>query len=137
MFLSRFSVYWEIIKENYRMIIDVFLTRKNNFLSLFGISGLNGIFHCYTHWEIFEKSSFSLFDECKWSLTTEKTDVWSARIFGLESNPLGKSFMYTKKNNGHKIDPWGTPALMGDYLDDWSLSATLWCLFLRNKIFRL
>ena len=39
------------------------------------------------------------------SLTTEKTDVWSAKSLVLESNPLGKSFMYTKKNNGPKIDP--------------------------------
>ena len=61
----------------------------------------------------------SLFEEFKWSLTTEKIDVSSAKSLGLESNPLGKSFMYTKKNNGPKIDPWGTPGLMEDHLDDW------------------
>ena len=38
-------------------------------------------------------------------LTTEKIDVSSAKSLGLESNPLGKSFMYTKKNNGPKTDP--------------------------------
>ena len=36
----------------------------------------------------------------------------------LENKPLGKSFMYAKKNNGPKIDPCGTPALMEDHLDD-------------------
>ena len=60
-------------------------------------------------------------------------DVSSAKSLGLESNPLGKLFMYTKKNNGLKIGPWGTPALMGDHLDDWTLRTTLWCLFLRNE----
>ena len=51
-------------------------------------------------------------------LTTEKIDISSAKIFGLESNPLGKSFMYTKKKNWPKIDPSGTPTLMEDHLDD-------------------
>ena len=32
-------------------------------------------------------------------------DVSSAKSLGLESNPLGKLFMYTKKNNGLKIGP--------------------------------
>ena len=35
-------------------------------------SGLNDFFHWYAHWEIFEKSSLSLFEEFKWFLTTEK-----------------------------------------------------------------
>ena len=46
-----------------------------------------------------------LFEEFKLSLTTEKIDVSSAKSLGLESNPLGKLFMYTKKNNGLKIGP--------------------------------
>lgn len=33
-----------------------------------------------------------------------ENDVSSVKSFGLESKPLGKSFMYTKKNNGPKID---------------------------------
>ena len=65
-----------------------------------------------------------------------ENDVSSVKSFGLESKPLGKSFMYTKKNNGPKIDNWGTPALIGDHLDHWPLMTTLWCLFLRNEFIR-
>ena len=43
--------------------------------------------------------------EFKLSLTTEKIDVSSAKSLGLDSNPLGKSFMNSKKNNGPEIHP--------------------------------
>ena len=39
------------------------------------------------------------------ALTSEKTDVSSVKSLRLESNPLVKSFMCTKKNNRPKIDP--------------------------------
>ena len=99
-------------------------------------SGLNDIFYWYAHWDIFDKSLASFFEEFKWSLTTEKIDRSSAKSLGSEINSLGNSFIYTKKNNGPKIDHWRTPALMGDYLDDWQLRTTLWCLFLRNEFIR-
>ena len=67
--------------------------------------------HWHAHSEIFDKSSLSLLEEFKLSLTTEKIDVSSAKSLGLQSNRLGKSLMYTKKNNGPKIDSCGTPAL--------------------------
>ena len=53
---------------------------------------------------MFDKFLLSLFKEFKLFLTTEKIDVSSAKSLGLENNPLGKSFKYTKKNNGPKID---------------------------------
>ena len=87
--------------------------------------GLNAIFHWYGQWEMFDKFLLSLFKEFKLFLTTEKIDVSSAKSLGLENNPLGKSFKYTKKNNGPKIDRWGNPALMGDLLEDWPMRTTL------------
>ena len=96
-------------------------------------SGLNDIFHWYAHWEIFNNSTLSLFEEFYRSLTTDKTDVSSAKSLGLKSNPLAKSFIYTKKNNGRKVHPWETPALMRHHLAEWPLRTTLWCLFLINN----
>ena len=60
-------------------------------------------------------------------------DVSTAKSLGLDINLLGKSFMYAKKKNGPKLDSWGTPALMGDYLDDLPFRTSLCCLFLRNE----
>ena len=79
-------------------------------------------FQWYDHREIFDKSSVCLFELFKLSLThlfqmhplgalgknaltSEKTDVSSVKSLRLESNPLVKSFMCTKKNNRPKIDP--------------------------------
>ena len=55
-------------------------------------------------------------------LTTEKIDVSSAKSLELESNPLGKLFMYSKKICWTKIDacfdgrPLGRPTI-----EDYSL----------------
>ena len=102
-------------------------------LNLFGNIGVKWHFPLYSHWEIFNKSTLSLFEEFYRSLTTDKTDVSSAKSLGLKSNPLGKSFIHTKKNNGRKVHPWETPALMRHHLDEWPLRTTLWCLFLINN----
>ena len=72
-------------------------------------------------------------DITKSAWTNPWIDVSTAKSLGLDINLLGKSFMYAKKNNGPKLDSWGTPALMGDYLDDWPFRTSLCCLFLRNE----
>ena len=59
-------------------------------------SGLNDIFHWYAHWEIFDESSLSLFEEFKWSLTIDKIDASLAKSLGLESDFSCKWYMYTK-----------------------------------------
>ena len=56
----------------------------------------------------------SLFEQFKQSLTTEKT---AKKKFGIGKQSV-RSFMHTKENNGPKIDPLGTPAFLGDQLDD-------------------
>ena len=40
------------------------------------------------------------------------------KSLGLESDPLGKLFIYTWKNKGLKINPGRTHALMRDHLEE-------------------
>ena len=44
------------------------------------------------------------------SFTIEKIDVSSAKSLTFDIKLLGRSFMYIKSSNGHKIDPCRTPA---------------------------
>ena len=44
------------------------------------------------------------------SCTTEKRKMSSANNSGLEDKPSDRLLIYIKKNNGQRIDPWGTPA---------------------------
>ena len=143
-FINRPRCFWvdflfirRLLKKTTGWLLTFFLREKISSLASLNTSQLNIIFHWYACWEIFDKSSLGLFKEFECCLTTEKIGVSSAKSLGLESNLLGKSFIYTKKNNGPKIDPWGTPALIGDHLDYWLLRTTLWCLFLRNEFIRL
>lgn len=76
---------------------------------------MDNIFNWYAHWELSVRSSVSLVEELKRSLTTEKTDVLLTKSLGLENNPLSKSLIYYRKNNGSKTDPCATPAMMGDH----------------------
>ena len=47
----------------------------------------------------------------------EKIDASSANSFTVDERLLLRSFMYIRKNNGPKIEPWGTPASIGDHED--------------------
>ena len=40
--------------------------------------------------------------------------------------------MYTKKSKDPSINPCGTPAKIGDQVEDWPLRTTLWNLLLRK-----
>ena len=77
---------------------------------LFG-SGLNYILHLDAHafmrsksWFISEAAAFALW-------TTVKRDVSSAKSLALHLRSSVKSLTYTRKNNGPRIEPWGTPAV--------------------------
>ena len=100
-----FQFIWRLLKKTTGWLLIFLLGEKIISWACLETSGLNGIFHWYAYWEIFHKSSLDLFKEFKLSLTTAKIDVSAAKSLGWENNPLGKSFMYTKKNNGPKIDP--------------------------------
>ena len=82
------------------------------------LSALNNIFHCHAHIRIFSRSWFiSKPVSCSF-FTTEKRDVPSANSFTLHDAFSGRSLMYTRKNNGPRTDPWGTPADTVDQLED-------------------
>ena len=82
-----------LFKKTTGWLLILFLREKITYWACLETSGLNDIFDWYAHWEIFHKSSLSLFEEFKWSLTTKKTGVSSAKSLGLESNLLGKSLI--------------------------------------------
>ena len=42
--------------------------------------------------------------------------------------------MYIKKNSGPKIEPWGTPASIGDHEDVWPFKRTRWNLPLKKLL---
>ena len=65
--------------------------------------------------EINSKSLFSSLAEMLVSFTTEKRDVSSAKSLTVEVTLSDKSLIYTKKNRGPKMDPFGTPAGTSDY----------------------
>ena len=48
----------------------------------------------------------------------EKIDLSSTNSFTSDERLLPRSFMYITKNNGPKIEPWATPASIGDHEDD-------------------
>ena len=66
------------------------------------------------------------------SLSTEKSDVSSAKSLVFVFKPSGKSLIYTKKTKSPRIEPCGKPALIFDQFEHWPLRTTFWCLSLRN-----
>ena len=48
----------------------------------------------------------------------EKSDVSSANNFAKDSKLSGRSFIYTKKSKGPRIEPCRTPARIGDQFED-------------------
>ena len=69
------------------------------------LSGLKDIFHWYTQFEIFSRSSSNSLVDCVTSWTTEKRDVSSAKCLVVHENPQLRSLIYIKKNKGLKTDP--------------------------------
>ena len=61
-----------------------------------------------------------------------KSDVSLANNLGFETKFSGKSFMYIKKSNGPRIEPWGTPASTFVHVEYWPLRTTLCFLSLRK-----
>ena len=57
-------------------------------------------------------------------LTMEKTEVPSANSLTVDERLWRKLFMFIRKMNDPKIDPWGTPASIGDQEDAWPFKST-------------
>ena len=49
----------------------------------------------------------------------EKIEVSSVNSFTVDERLCFRSFMYIRKMSGPKIDPWATPANIGDQEDAW------------------
>ena len=64
----------------------------------------------------------------------EKIDASSANSFTVDEILLPRSFMYIRKNSGPKIEPWGTPASIGDHEDVWPFKRTRWNLPLKKLL---
>ena len=110
------------------MVCFLRFSSENNFLSLFGLSGLKDIFHWLVHSLILMRSLFIISAESKQLLMIKKSDY----IIYKNSKLPGRSFMYTKKSKGPSIELCGTPARIGDQLEDWTLRTTLWNLKLKK-----
>ena len=72
------------------MVLIFFSWEKIIFWACLETSGWNDISYWYAHWEMFDKSSLSWFEEFRLYLNTEKVDVSSAKSLGLGNNLLGK-----------------------------------------------
>ena len=51
----------------------------------------------------------------------------------MELSPSDRSLIYIKNNRGPRMNPCGTPALIGSQLDSWPFNNTLWIL-LQNSL---
>ena len=94
-------------------------------------SGLKSIFHWYAHWEITLRSRFKYLADSLISWTIGKSDLSSANNSAMELSPSGRSITYIKNNRGPRMDPCGTPVLIGSQLDSWPFNNTLWKLLER------
>ena len=59
-------------------------------------------------------------------------DASSAKSLVIDEKFLLRSLIYIKKKRGPKMEPCGTPAIIGNHVEDWPLSNTLWYLLLRK-----
>ena len=66
------------------------------------------------------------------SWAMEKIDLSSASSFTVDGRLLLRSFLYIRKNSGTKIEPWGTPASIGDHEDAWPFKRLCWSLLFRE-----
>ena len=77
---------------------------------------------------------FSTFAVSKGSQISENKEVSSVNSFTLVFKLSLRSLMHIRKNNGHNIEPCGTPAWIVSQSDVWPLSKTLWNLPLRKLL---
>ena len=94
----------------YKLLEDDSLsfTRKYNLLGLFRFIWIKGHFPLVG--PIFSRSSFNSLVDCVTSLTTEKSDVSSAKSLVIDDNTQLRSLIYIKKNTWPRTDPWRTAA---------------------------
>ena len=62
--------------------------------------------------------------------------VSSAKSLGVQLTDEGKSLIYSKNNNGPRIDPCGTPKLLINKVEVFSLIYT-YCFLFKNERIKL
>lgn len=98
-----------------------FLRDKTISWACFEASGLNKISYLHGHCNILDKSSLGdTYKEAEWQ-TTEKTEVSSAKGLAFEVDPSRKWLIYTKNNNGPRIEPCEIASLICTYFELWPL----------------
>ena len=90
-------------------VLLFFLENISSTACFFG-SGLNDILQSCARCLINSKSWFMSLAAESGSLTTVNNDVSSAKSLTLHFKSSVRSFLYTRKNEGPRIEPWGTPA---------------------------
>ena len=63
-----------------------------------------------------------------------KIDLSSANSFTLDERLLRRLFMYIRKNSGPEVEPWGTPASIGDHVVTWPFKRAYWNLPLKKLL---
>ena len=122
---------FNIVVKDSRMGFFIFFPGENYFMRRFLGSGLKSIFHWYAHYEITLRSRFKCLADSLGSWTIEKREVSSANNLAIEFSPSGRLLIYIKNNRGPRMDPCGTPALIGRQLDSCPFNNTLWNLLQR------
>ena len=112
MFMWSCRLYFIIIRSQKLLGTILHLCEKHTPIVCYIGSGLNRIFHIYTHWLFSFKSLFSSISEWVLFIAWKKRYVSSANVLHSEVTPSGKSFIYIRNNNGPKVDPCGTSAKM-------------------------
>ena len=90
-------------------ILLIFLLKITSWACFLG-SGLDLILHWKAKTFIFIKSLFRSFAVEFIFWTSENREVPSANNFGFDVKSSDKSLIQIRKNNGPRIDLWGTPA---------------------------
>ena len=99
--------------------ISCLFFERSNSTACFCGSGLNDILQLWAHWLINPRSWFMFSAAAFGSWTTVNNDVSSAKSLTLHFKSAVRSLIYTRKNNGPNIDPWGTPAKISPQLEHW------------------
>ena len=108
---------FNIVVKGTRMGFFIFFLEKITSCTGFLGSGLKSIFHWYAHWEITLRSRFKYLADSLISWTIGKTDLSSANNSAMEMSRSDRSIIYIKDNRGPRMDPCGTPVLIGSQLD--------------------
>ena len=95
----------------------IFLEKITSWACLFK-SGLNYIFHWWTHSAIFCKSLFYSYASVLASWIMQNSDVSSMNNLTVDMISTDRSLIKIRKKRGPEIDPCGTPALTSNH----------WCL---------